>query len=152
MKPTGHKLSILCYNNYLEASWIGSEEMTSSRVTWEDFEVEDPEELDKDLCDMNIASCQFDPCFPWLKRTARVGIRSWVQLAMNDLVQKKEMAISLKWHWRDPHYEASLDPSCISNLPFLVKVNEKEVSHQFYRALEKKKDYLVLSTLQDWSD
>lgn len=38
--------------------------MTSSRVSWEAFELEDPEELDKDLGDINIASCQFDPCSP----------------------------------------------------------------------------------------
>uniref|UniRef100_A0A8D2J5Z0 Reverse transcriptase domain-containing protein n=1 Tax=Varanus komodoensis TaxID=61221 RepID=A0A8D2J5Z0_VARKO len=122
--------------------------MPLSPQLMDEFQLLQPDDVDKVLGQVCPTTCLLDPCPSWLPKKAKDGIGTWILEVVNASLRDGQVPAPLKEAVVRPVLKkASLDPEVatnyrpVANIPFLGKVLEWVVVGQL-QALLDETDYL----------
>uniref|UniRef100_A0A8D2IPS6 Reverse transcriptase domain-containing protein n=1 Tax=Varanus komodoensis TaxID=61221 RepID=A0A8D2IPS6_VARKO len=122
--------------------------MPLSPQLMDEFQLLQPDDVDKVLEQVHPTPCLLDPCPSWLLKKAKDGIGTWILEVVNASLRDGRVPAPLKEAVVRPVLKkASLDPEVaanyrpVVNIPFLGKVLERVVAGQL-QALLDETDYL----------
>ncbi|KAF7247056.1 hypothetical protein EYD10_06953 [Varanus komodoensis] len=115
----------------------------------DEFQLLQPDDVDKVLGQVRPTTCLLDPCPSWLLHNIKHGIGTWILEVIYASLRDGQVPAPLKEAVVRPVLKkASLDPEMatnyrpVANIPFLGKVLERVVAGQL-QALLDETDYLV---------
>uniref|UniRef100_A0A8D2LLU3 Reverse transcriptase domain-containing protein n=1 Tax=Varanus komodoensis TaxID=61221 RepID=A0A8D2LLU3_VARKO len=132
----------------IESDSVGEVPMMPSPQFMYEFQLLQPDNVDKVLGQVRPTTCLLDPCPSWLLKNAKDGIVTWILEVVNASFRDGRVPATLKERVVQPVLKKeSLDPEVVAyyrpvaNIPFLGKVLERVVVGQL-QALLDETDYL----------
>ncbi|KAF7246310.1 Tyrosine-protein kinase Yes, partial [Varanus komodoensis] len=141
------KIAQICHELDSTVEPDSTEEMPmtpSSPQLMDEFQLLQPDDVDKVLGQVRPTTCLLDPCPSWLLKKAKDGIGTWILEVVNASLRDGRVPSSLKEAVVRPVLKkAPLDPEVaanyrpVTNIPFLGKVLEQVVAGQLQAFLDE---------------